>query len=102
MRGLRDDEIWGDDPVHPLPGVYGRIADGVIKMTGFLATKMAARKEEPKRRRTDSIEPLTMWSRNTGVTSRTMRTTRHPEEVIEAADGMTSVQLGASTQTEAA
>jgi hypothetical protein len=56
MRGLRDDEIWGDDPVHPLPGVYGRIADGVIKMTGILATKMAARKEDPKRRITDSTD----------------------------------------------
>jgi hypothetical protein len=58
MRGLRDNEIWGDDPIHPLPGVYGRIADGVIKLTGILAAKLAARKEEPKRRRTDSTDEV--------------------------------------------
>jgi hypothetical protein len=56
MRGLKDDEIWGDDPVHPLPEVYGRIADGVIKMTSFLVNKLAARNDEFKRRRADSMD----------------------------------------------
>jgi hypothetical protein len=50
VRGLEDSDIWGDDPVHPLPLVYAKMAGGVIKMTNAMV------ENEHKRRRSDSLE----------------------------------------------
>jgi hypothetical protein len=33
IRGMEDSEIWGKDPIHPLPLVYTKIVSGIVKMT---------------------------------------------------------------------
>jgi hypothetical protein len=50
IRGLEDSDIWGADPVHPLPLVYAKMVGGVIKMTNAMA------ENEHKRRQSDSLE----------------------------------------------
>jgi uncharacterized membrane protein YgcG len=50
IRGMEDSEIWGEDPIHPLPLVYSKIVTGIVKMTNTMA------ENEHKRRRTDSLE----------------------------------------------
>jgi hypothetical protein len=47
LRGLVEDDIWGDDPVHPHSSVYAKVAAGIVKMAGELPGK---------RRRTNSLE----------------------------------------------
>jgi hypothetical protein len=58
IRGLEDNEIWGEDPVHPLLLVYTRIVTGIVKMMNAMA------ENEHKRRRTDSLEGQDMRSNN--------------------------------------
>jgi hypothetical protein len=43
------EEVWGPDPVHPLPRVYAKLADTVVKMATGLREL-----QDNKRRRTDS------------------------------------------------
>jgi hypothetical protein len=51
LRGLEEAVIWGSNPVHLRPEIYGRIAEGVVKMTGMLDDKTSS-----KRKRTNSLE----------------------------------------------
>jgi hypothetical protein len=55
IRGLEDKEAWTeDDPYHPQPAVYKKIADSVIHIIDGLSRD--PRGVEAKRRRTDSID----------------------------------------------
>jgi hypothetical protein len=51
-RHMADNEIWFCDPVHPLEGIYRRIAAGVIKTAASL--KDQDDRQQLKRRRVDS------------------------------------------------
>jgi hypothetical protein len=50
LKGMPDDEMWGEDPVHPKPTVYARLAEAVVKISLTMETS------EGKRRRTASLE----------------------------------------------
>jgi hypothetical protein len=54
LRGLDETEVWDNDPVHPQPLVYTRIATAVIKMINSMS------ENDNKRRRTDSLEGPSM------------------------------------------
>jgi hypothetical protein len=54
LRSLSTDEVWGSDPIHPLAGVYGKIAEAVVKIAGTLSDS-----GEHKRGRSDSLETET-------------------------------------------
>jgi hypothetical protein len=57
FRGMTDDELWNkEDPVHPLPDAYSKLADGVIRFKTMAEMKEANRPEDQKRRRTDSLD----------------------------------------------
>jgi hypothetical protein len=66
IRVLQDNEIWGEDPVHPMPAAYGRIADGVVGLTQKLTDKLVARTEDNKRRRTDTLDADSLGRRGRG------------------------------------
>jgi hypothetical protein len=50
LRQLDQDEAWGDDPIHPNPVVYSKIAAA----TAMINDKMRVQETEVKRRR-DSL-----------------------------------------------
>jgi hypothetical protein len=51
LKNMAEAEIWGSDPVHPLPGVYDKLAEAVVKIAGGMEEKA-----DHKRRRTDSLD----------------------------------------------
>jgi hypothetical protein len=55
-RGLAEDEVWGEDPVHPLAAAYKKIATGVIKITTRKSKDASSGQTEAKRRREDNNE----------------------------------------------
>jgi hypothetical protein len=56
FRGMTDREIWSqDDPIHPRPEAYSKIAEGVIKLKA-LANSKTNKPDDYKRRRTDSFD----------------------------------------------
>jgi hypothetical protein len=63
LRGMEEDNIWGDDPVHPRSETYMKIAKGIVRQAGALEDKQPA-----KRKRADSLE-----ASQQPVTSRTGR-----------------------------
>jgi hypothetical protein len=56
LRGLAEDEVWGEDPVHPLAAAYKKIAARVIKITNSMSKEASSGQTEAKRRREDSNE----------------------------------------------
>jgi hypothetical protein len=51
-RHMAEGDVWFCDPVHPLDGIYRKIAAGVAKMAGTLREQ--DEKQQQKRRRDDS------------------------------------------------
>jgi hypothetical protein len=49
INSMPGDEVWGPDPVHPLPRVYAKLADSVVKLAASMKEG-----QDHKRRRTDS------------------------------------------------
>jgi hypothetical protein len=47
IRGMTDEEAWGDDPIHPTEEAFGKMAASVGKI---------GLREGAKRSRTDSLE----------------------------------------------
>jgi hypothetical protein len=58
LKGMADDEMWGEDPVHPKPAVYAKLAAAVVKISLTMETS------EGKRRRTGSLEAGTSREQN--------------------------------------
>jgi hypothetical protein len=58
IRHLPDDEVWGEDPIHPKESAFEKIAASVAKI---------GLREGEKRARTDSMEagatPVKEWKR---------------------------------------
>jgi hypothetical protein len=56
LRGLAEDEVWGENPVHQQAAAYKKIAAGVIKITNSKSKDAGPGQTEAKRRREDSNE----------------------------------------------
>jgi hypothetical protein len=56
IRGMEDEETWeANEPIHPKPLVYAKIATGVVKMMASLA------ETENKRRRNKQPRGAGRW-----------------------------------------
>jgi hypothetical protein len=49
INSMLGEEVWGPDPVHPLPRVYAKLVDSAVKLAASMKES-----QENKRRRTDS------------------------------------------------
>jgi hypothetical protein len=56
LRGLAEDEVWGEDPVHPMTAAFKKIAAGVIKITTTKGKEASTGQSEAKRRREDNTK----------------------------------------------
>jgi hypothetical protein len=52
IQCLKEEDVWGSDPVHPLPAVFSRIAEGVAKTVAMM-------RESADRKRSNEDEPAT-------------------------------------------
>jgi hypothetical protein len=36
LKGMAEEDTWGEDPVHPMPTVYSKIAEAVVKISATM------------------------------------------------------------------
>jgi hypothetical protein len=57
LRGIKEEDIWGEDPIYPCPIAYEKMAEGIVRMGVELSNK---------RRRTNSLKASNVSSRGRG------------------------------------